>query len=68
MDENLTVRFRVGDVYKDSYVSVYYGDERIQHRKRQILAPGEMEQIIVKKEDLLARPEMETITIKIEKE
>ena len=68
MDENLTVRFRVGDVYKDSYVSVYYGDERVQHRKRQILAPGEMEQIIVKKEDLLARPEMETITIKIEKE
>jgi len=68
MDENLTVRFRVGDVYKDSYVSVYYGDERVQHRKRQILAPGEMEQVIVKKEDLLARPEMETITIKIEKE
>ena len=68
MDENLTVRFRVGDVYKDSYVSVYYGDERVQHRKRQILAPGEMEQIIVKKEDLLKRPEMETITIKIEKE
>ncbi|MBP3802886.1 MAG: FAD-dependent oxidoreductase [Oribacterium sp.] len=68
MDENLTVRFRVGDVYKDSYVSVYYGDERVQHRKRQILAPGEMEQIIVKKEDLLSRPEMETITIKIEKE
>ncbi|MCR5009184.1 MAG: NAD(P)/FAD-dependent oxidoreductase [Oribacterium sp.] len=68
MDENLTVRFRVGDVYKDSYVSVYYGDERVQHRKRQILAPGEMEQVIVKKEDLLKRPEMETITIKIEKE
>ena len=68
MDENLTVRFRVGDVYKDSYVSVYYGDERVQHRKRQILAPGEMEQVIVKKEELLKRPEMETITIKIEKE
>ena len=68
MDENLTVRFRVGDVYKDSYVSVYYGEERVQHRKRQILAPGEMEQIIVKKEDLLKRPELENITIKIEKE
>ncbi|SFG48990.1 NAD(P)/FAD-dependent oxidoreductase [Oribacterium sp. WCC10] len=67
MDDNLTVRFRVGDVYKDSYVSVYYGEERVQHRKRQILAPGEMEQIIVKKEDLLARPELDSITIKIEK-
>ncbi len=68
MEENLTVRFRVGDVYKDSYVSVYFGDERVQHRKRQILAPGEMEQIIVKKQDLLARPDMDTITIKIEKD
>ncbi|WP_036610108.1 NAD(P)/FAD-dependent oxidoreductase [Oribacterium sp. P6A1] len=68
MDDNLTVRFRVGDVYKDSYVSVYYGEERVQHRKRQILAPGEMEQVMVKKQDLLDRPEMETITIKIEKD
>ncbi len=68
MDENLTVRFRVGDVYKDSYVSVYYGTERVQHRKRQILAPGEMEQVIVKKQDLLDRPDMDTITIKIEKD
>ncbi len=68
MDDNLTVRFRVGDVYKDSYVSVYYGEERVQHRKRQILAPGEMEQVIVKKQDLLDRPDMDTITIKIEKD
>ena len=68
MDDNLTVRFRVGDVYKDSYVSVYYGTERVQHRKRQILAPGEMEQVIVKKQDLLDRPDMDTITIKIEKD
>ncbi len=68
MDDNLTVRFRVGDVYKDSYVSVYYGDERVQHRKRQILAPGEMEQIIVKKDDLMSRPELNTITVKIEKD
>lgn len=68
MDENLTVRFRVGDVYKDSYVSVYYGTERVQHRKRQILAPGEMEQVIVKKQDLLDRHDMDTITIKIEKD
>ena len=68
MDDNLTVRFRVGDVYKDSYVSVYYGTERVQHRKRQILAPGEMEQVIVKKQELLDRPDMDTITIKIEKD
>ncbi|MBQ7534329.1 MAG: FAD-dependent oxidoreductase, partial [Stomatobaculum sp.] len=68
MEDLLTVRFRVGDVYKDSYVSVYFDDERVQHRKKQIMAPGEMEQIILQKKEVLARPELKTITIKIEKE
>ena len=68
MEDLLTVRFRVGDVFKDSYVSVYFDDERVQHRKKQIMAPGEMEQIILQKKDVLAHPELKTITVKIEKE
>ena len=68
MEDLLTVRFRVGDVYTDSYVSVYFDDERVQHRKKQIMAPGEMEQIILQKKDILAHPELKTITVKIEKE
>ena len=68
MEDLLTVRFRVGDVFKDSYVSVYCDDERVQHRKKQIMAPGEMEQIILQKKDILAHPELKTITVKIEKE
>lgn len=66
MDGTLKVRFRVGNVYKDHYISVYYDDKRVQHRKRQILAPGEMEQVIIKKEDLLNCGDMTTITIKLE--
>ena len=68
MEDLLTVRFRVGDVFKDSYVSVYFDDERVQHRKKQILAPCEMAQIILQKKDVLAHPELKTITVKIEKE
>ena len=68
MEDLLTVRFRVGDVFKDSYVSVYFDEERVQHRKKQIMAPGEMEQIILQKKDILAHPELKTITVKIEKE
>ena len=45
MDDLLTVRFRVGAVYKNSFVSVYLDDERIHHAKKRILAPGEMEQV-----------------------
>ena len=66
MEDNLTVRFRVGAVYKDSYVSVFFDDERVQHRKKRIMAPGEMEQVIIQKKKLQERPDLKTITIKIE--
>ena len=64
----LTIRFRVGEVFKDSYVSVYLDDERIMHNKKRIMAPGEMEQVILKKEMLTAKEGLKTITIKIEHE
>lgn len=66
MDENLTVRFRVGGVYKNCYVSAYFDEERVIHKKRQVVAPGEMEEIKLTKEQLLNYPELETITVKIE--
>lgn len=66
MDETLTVRFRVGDVYKNCSIVTYFDEEEISARKRQVMAPGEMEQVILKKEDLIARPELKTVTIKIE--
>ena len=67
MPETLTVRFRVGNVYKNHYLSVYFGDERVQHRKKQVMAPGEMEQVVLKKADLLAAG-FDTITITTEEE
>ena len=66
MDEKLTVRFRVGNVYRNCYISVYFDEERVLHRKRQIVAPGEMKEIKLSKEELLKYPNLDTITIKIE--
>lgn len=66
MDEKLTVRFRVGGVFKKCYVSAYFDEERVIHRKRQVVAPGEMEQIQLTKEMLLKYPDLKTITVKIE--
>ena len=62
MPETLTVRFRVDNIYKNRFVSVYFGDTRVQHRKKTVLAPGEMEQIVLKKADL-ENAEFETITV-----
>ena len=68
MDDKLTVRFRVGAVYKDSYVSVYFDDERVMYNKKRIMAPGEMEQVILLKSKLLEKSDLKKITVKIESE
>ena len=66
MEEVQTVRFRVGQVYRDAYISVYLDGDRVLHQKKRVLAPGEMEQVKLKKADLLARPELKTITVRVE--
>ena len=66
MDENLTVRFRVGSVYTNCCISAYFDNERVIHRKRPVVAPGEMEEIKLTKELLLKYPDLQAITVKIE--
>lgn len=68
MDEELTVRFRVGSVFKNSYISTYLNDTRISHKKRRVMAPGEMEQVVLKKEELENFEDLTNITIKIEED
>ena len=67
MEDTLTVRFRVGDVYKNCFIGVYVNDRQIARLKKNKLAPGEMEQVILKKSDLLSVLAPETITIQIER-
>ena len=68
MDDLLTVRFRVGAVYKDSCVSVYFDDERVMMNKKRIMSPGEMEQVILQKSKIMEKKDLKKITIKIEKQ
>lgn len=67
MEENHTVRFRVGDVYQNCYVSVYLNQERVIHRKRPVVVPGEMEEVVLKQEVLKTFSNLSQITVKIEK-
>ncbi len=52
LDGDLVIRFRSGNVYRDSYINVLFDGETKLHRRKQIITPGEMEQVILKKEDL----------------
>ena len=66
MEDTVALRFRVGSVFKDVYVSVYRGEERILHKKRKKMAPGEMEQLVLKKSDLTAAGGLDKIVMKVE--
>lgn len=66
MDEELVVRFRVGSVFKDHYIGVYADGNRLSHKKRKIMTPGEMEQVVLKKEQLSSFEKINNIIIKIE--
>lgn len=68
MDDVLAVRFRVGTVVKNCYISVCFDDKCVMKRKRPIVAPGEMEEVKILKSKLAEYPDTKKITIKIEKE
>ena len=48
--KDVTVYFRVSDVFRDARVEVRLGDEVLLSRKKLKLAPGEMETVTLKKE------------------
>ncbi|MCI1306290.1 MAG: NAD(P)/FAD-dependent oxidoreductase [Lachnospiraceae bacterium] len=68
MNDRLVIRFRVGGVYKDCYISAYIGSERKIHRKCRIVAPGEMQQVILQKKDIEAAGSVENVTVCLERE
>ena len=68
MEKELVVRFRVGKVLKNNYISVYFDNQRVIHRKRQVMAPGEMEEVRLKKDMLLNYPDLKMIKIATEGE
>ena len=74
MMEKHPVRFRVGDVYRNCYISVYLNDQRVIRKKRPVMAPGEMETVYLEKQwfigdsACLQKTEDIKIIVKIEQE
>ncbi len=68
MEDTVTVRFRVGQIFQNCYIGVYFDNERVVHKKRLVMAPGEMEEVKLDKEKLMQYPDLKTITIRIEEE
>ena len=62
----VTLRFRVGAVYQNKRIVVYAGDKQIITKKRNVLAPGEMETVNLKSSLILGCPEANEITVTLE--
>lgn len=68
MGESLKIRFRVGDIYKNCYISVLLDEEQILRRKRLVMVPSEMEEVKLEKARLLSHGNLKAITIQVERE
>ncbi len=66
MEAQTVVRFRVGQIFKNVFVCVYLGDNLLVKRKRAIMTPGEMEEIILTKEKILEFSGEKEIVVRIE--
>lgn len=64
--DKVDIRFRVAEVFKNHYISVYFDDDRHIRRKRLILTPGEMETVTLKKDVFDTYPDVKKITITLE--
>jgi len=65
-DALVTLRFRVANVYKNKKIVVYAGEDVIFSKKRPVLAPGEMETVILKAKVLKAHADLDHITVTLE--
>ncbi len=66
MRDSVVVRFRVADIYNNRSIAVYYDGKKISSRKKKVMAPGEMEQVILKKDSFKDYPELKEIVIRTE--
>ncbi|MBR0157059.1 MAG: FAD-dependent oxidoreductase [Clostridia bacterium] len=66
MAEKVTVRFRVADVYRNKNLVVYYDGSEVRRVKKRIVAPGEMEELVLMKSSFESFPDVKKITVCLE--
>lgn len=64
MDDQVTVRMRVSDVFRDKALVISYDGTEVKRMKKRVMAPGEMEEVVIRKDTLT--PGIREITIGVE--
>jgi hypothetical protein len=66
MPEAVTLRFRVTGVREHCRLSAYLGNERIATRRRDIVVPGEMQELKVRADSLASAGGDKPLTVVVE--
>ena len=66
MANTVTVRFRVGDVYRDKAIVIRLDGQEVRRIPKRVMAPGEMEQVVLARALLEKYPDVTTISIGVE--
>ena len=65
-DKDVKLYFRVGQVFKNVKLVVKCGDEVIMSKNKKKMAPGEMENVLIKLDTVKSLPSDNTLTVTIE--
>lgn len=68
IEDSIDIRFRVGNVYRNSFISVYFDDTRVMHIKKKVLTPGEMETVTLRRSFFEGKGDVDRIRIMVEGE
>ena len=66
VDGWIKLRFRVGEILRNRKVALYLDGESVRTRRRHVMAPGEMEEVVLTQKDLMMYPDLKSIEIRIE--
>ncbi len=67
LKSDIKLRFRVDNIYKNVYIKVTAGDKELIKRKKMIVAPGEMETLVLKKEMISDNTDIDSIVVSLER-
>lgn len=68
VEDAIDIYFRVNNIYRDYYVTVYFDDTKVFHKKKRILTPGEMEAVKLTSDVFDQHKDCKRILVKLEKE
>lgn len=65
MEDRQLIRFRVGNEYRNAGIRIEFDGKEFRTLKKNILAPGSMEQVILQKKDLESIKGLKNITLRV---